>query len=40
MPFVEDSENREILETFFNAMLPELPAPKPKKKKPPVEGFY
>ncbi|MDL2295494.1 TfoX/Sxy family protein [Lachnospiraceae bacterium OttesenSCG-928-E19] len=34
MILVEDIENREILETLFHAMLPELPVPKPTKEKP------
>ncbi|MGF6375340.1 TfoX/Sxy family transcriptional regulator of competence genes [Clostridiales Family XIII bacterium PM5-7] len=33
MILVEDIENRELLTTLFDAMLPELPVPKPKKKK-------
>lgn len=33
MILVEDVENRELLLQLFEEMYPELPAPKPKKKK-------
>ena len=33
MLLVEDTDNRELLRALFEAIYPELPEPKPKKKK-------